>query len=449
MLMDILSIFSQWKLKPTLTIKQSKEYLARLKATIKRHEGDLLFALAADLGKSTQEAYMSEIGLVYEEIAYYLRHLSAFRRPHKAKTGLATFPSKAYVEARPWGNVLILSPWNYPVLLSLDPLAGALAMGNKVILKPSEYSPAVSRVLKAIIEEAFPDEEVLCLLGEADLAKQLTALPFDFILFTGSTKVGKEVYRAAAENLVPCALELGGKSPCIVTKNADLALSARRIVFGKCLNAGQTCVAPDYLLVDETIKKPLVEALKKAVKELYPTGQLGNPDYSKIVSSKHLSRLLSMLDKPAMLGGKHNDTQLEFTVIEANFASICMEEEIFGPVLPLIPYQDLDTVLEEVSARPIPLALYVFSDDKKEAQSIVSKLDFGGAVINDTLMHLSLPSLPFGGKGGSGMGCYHGKYSLSCFSRMTPVLTRGKIDVDLRYPPYSSKKEWAIKKIMR
>lgn len=446
--MDLENVFSQWKSQPNFSVQESKSALLRLKATIKKHEGELLTALNKDLGKSTQEAYMSELGLVYEEIAYYLRYLKAFRRPHKAKTGLATFPSKAKVTALPWGKVLILSPWNYPALLSLDPLAGAIAAGNRVILKPSEYSPAVSQAIKTIVDEAFPDGRVLCLLGEAGLAKQLTSMPFDFIFFTGSTKVGQEVYKAAAEHLIPCVLELGGKSPCLVTKYADVELAARRILFGKCLNAGQTCVAPDYLLVDSSVKDDLAKAFKEELNRLYPSGMLGNKDYAKIVSPRHLNRLLSLVDRPVLLGGKHNENQLEFTLLEADFASISMKEEIFGPVLPLIPYQDLDTVLEEVSARPIPLALYVFSDDKKEAQSIVSKLDFGGAVINDTLMHLSLPSLPFGGKGGSGMGCYHGKYSLSCFSRMTPVLTRGKIDVSLRYPPHSSKKEGLIRKIM-
>ena len=446
--MDLENIFSQWKTQPNFSVTESKLALLRLKATIKRHEGELLTALNKDLGKSTQEAYMSELGLVYEEITHYLRHLKGFRRPHKAKTGLATFPSKAKVTALPWGKVLVLSPWNYPVLLSLDPLAGAVAAGNRVILKPSEFSPAVSQVIKTIVDEAFPDGRVRCLLGEADLAKELTSMPFDFIFFTGSTKVGQEVYKAAAEQLIPCVLELGGKSPCLVTKNADLKLAARRILFGKCLNAGQTCVAPDYLLVDSSVKEDLVQAFKEELKRLYPTGMLGNKDYPKIVSPRHLGRLLSLIDRPVLLGGQHNETQLEFTLLEADFASISMKEEIFGPVLPLIAYQDLDALLRELTSRPTPLAFYVFSSDKQEAEQILNQVEFGGAVINDTLMHLSLPSLPFGGKGASGMGSYHGRYSLECFSRKTPVLTRGKIDVPLRYPPYSTKKEGFIRKIM-
>ena len=424
---DVRSLFLSLSQAPCLSIEESKAALLSLRKAIVSYEEELLSALYLDLGKPRQEAYMCELGLIYKEIDYYASHLARFRKPKRKRGGLASFPSKAYVEARPWGTCLILSPWNYPLLLSLDPLAACLSMGNKAVLKPSEYSPHVSQLIH----------------------EQLTALPFDFVFFTGSSKVGREVYKAASENLTPCVLELGGKSPCLVSEHADLRLAARRIVFGKCLNGGQTCVAPDYVLVDKRVKEPFVSMLKEAVDELYPNGMLGNADYGKIVSSAHLRRLLSLIDRPVLLGGKHNDSQLEFTVIEADFASLSMQEEIFGPLLPAIEYEDLDGAIKAISDRATPLSLYVFTKSRSEAKSILSSLDFGGAVVNDTLMHLTVPTLPFGGKGASGLGSYHGPYSLACFSRETPVLHRGKIDVKLRYPPFSSKKEKLIRKIFR
>lgn len=446
---DVRSLFLSLSQAPCLSIEESKAALLSLRKAIVSYEEELLSAIYLDLGKPRQEAYMCELGLIYKEIDYYASHLARFRKPKRKRGGLASFPSKAYVEARPWGTCLILSPWNYPLLLSLDPLAACLSMGNKAVLKPSEYSPHVSQLIQRIVNEALSDKQALCVLGPKETAEQLTALPFDFVFFTGSSKVGREVYKAASENLTPCVLELGGKSPCLVSEHADLRLAARRIVFGKCLNGGQTCVAPDYVIVDKRVKEPFVSMLKEAVDELYPNGMLGNADYGKIVSSAHLRRLLSLIDRPVLLGGKHNDSQLEFTVIEADFASLSMQEEIFGPLLPVIEYEDLDGAIKAISNRATPLSLYVFTKSRSEAKSILSSLDFGGAVVNDTLMHLTVPTLPFGGKGASGLGSYHGPYSLACFSRETPVLHRGKIDVKLRYPPFSSKKEKLIRKIFR
>ena len=425
-----------------------KARLRALRESLCLHEGELLSALNLDLGKSPEEGYMTELGLVYDELSYCLRRLSRFCKGEKAKVGLANFPGKGKVIHDPYGRVLILAPWNYPVLLSLQPLIGAIAAGNSVAIKPSELSPACSSAIRKVVESAFDKDVAICLEGGATTAKALLSLPFDMVFYTGSTKVGREVYSSCAEKLIPCVLELGGKSPVLALPSADLTLLARRLAFGKCLNAGQTCVAPDYLLLPKGKAKEFAIAFEKAVASFYPPSPLSCPFYPHIVSKRHFDRLKGLLDgeKP-LYGGEDDGRRIAPTLLSSTFESKAMGEEIFGPILPIIEYDDLDSALSKIASLPTPLAFYCFGK-KKEAERIASMVDCGAAVINDTIMHLSSHNLPFGGKGGSGLGCYHGPYSLLCFSRPKAVLIKGKVDVKLRYPPFTKRKDYIIRKIV-
>lgn len=391
---------------------------------------------------------MTELGLVYDELSYCLRHLRSFCKAKNVKVGLANFPGKGKVIRDPYGKVLILSPWNYPVLLSLQPLIGAIAAGNSVALKPSELSPSCSKTIAKVIESAFDKDVAICLEGDAETAKELLSFSFDMVFYTGSTKVGREVYSSCADKLIPCVLELGGKSPVLALPSADIDLLARRLAFGKCLNAGQTCVAPDYLLLPKGKAKEFADAFEKAVTSFYPPKPLSCPFYPHIVSKRHFDHLKGLLDgERPLYGGEDDGKRIAPTVFLTGFESKAMGEEIFGPLLPIIEYEDLDWALSKIASLPTPLAFYCFGK-KKEAERIAMMVDCGGAVINDTIMHLSSHNLPFGGKGGSGLGCYHGPYSLLCFSRPKALLTKGKVDVKLRYPPFTKKKDYIIRKIV-
>lgn len=425
----------------TLPAENRIAALRSLKAALQRHESDIYQALQADLGKSQAESYLCELGMVYSELSYMLRHVKKFSRDRRAATPLAQFAARSYVKPSPRGVTLIMSPWNYPLMLTLDPLIDALAAGNTAVLKPSAYAPETCRVLKTIVEEAF-DPGLVCLVtGGREENQQLLHQTFDYIFFTGSATVGKEVLRCAAPHLTPVSLELGGKSPCIVDATADLKLAARRIVFGKFLNCGQTCVAPDYVCCEESVAQPLMEALQAEIIRQFGTDPLHNPDYGKIVNEKHFARLTQLLGSSSVLFG--GDTDPAALKIAPTLVSPCtweapiMAEEIFGPLLPILTYRSLDSLLETINARPHPLALYFFSEDKQAIRHVTQVCPFGGGCINDTIIHLATPYMGFGGVGNSGMGAYHGKVGFDAFSHHKSIVDKKTwMDLPMRYQPY-------------
>ena len=438
----------------TLPVKNRLNFLKKLRHAIQTHRDDICQALYQDLGKSETEAYMCEIGMTLEEIAYFLKHLPSLAKDRTVRTPLSKFHAKSIIKFVPRGNVLILSPWNYPFLLSMEPLVDALAAGNTAVLKPSAYSPHTSALIQKIIQETFPPHYVETVTGGRQENQTLLTQKFDYIFFTGSTAVGKEVLRRAAENLTPVTLELGGKSPCLVDETADIALAARRIVFGKFLNCGQTCVAPDYILCPENLQQPLLAALQREITRQFGPQPLANPHYGKIINEKHFQRLSALLTCGKIAaGGKTSPAtlQIEPTVLtDVSWEDSAMQEEIFGPILPIITYSSLQEALKKIESRPHPLALYLFSTDKKRISQITQQIRYGGGCINDTIMHLSTPYLPFGGISESGMGCYHGKFGFETFSHKKSILCkRNWIDVPLRYQPYSRWKQWLLKHFLR
>lgn len=422
-----------------------REALIRLREAVREREEALFDALAADLGKSKTEAYATELGIVYSEISYLLRHLRQLARPKRARTGLANFPSRGRILTEPYGSVLILSPWNYPVQLALMPLAGALAAGNCAVVKPSAYSPRVSEVVSDLLASIFPSDYVYGVTGGREANQDLLRQHFDYIFFTGGKVVGRQVMEAAAKHLTPVTLELGGKSPCIVDETADIAVAARRIVWGKFLNCGQTCVAPDYVVVHSAVKEQLVEAMRRNIYALYGDDPMESRDYGKIVNEKHFDRLMRLLEsRTEPVRADRARLKLAPVVLaDADWNDPAMEDEIFGPILPVITYENLEQVKEEIRKRPRPLALYLFSRSKKQICGITGSLSYGGGCVNDTIMHLAAPGLPFGGVGESGMGSYHGRRSFETFSHQKSVLAKSTlIDVPLRYPPYGGSLRW-------
>jgi aldehyde dehydrogenase (NAD+) len=413
--------------------------LQELKNSIKKNEQQLISALREDLGKSELEAYSTEIGILYEEIGYTLKHLKKWIKAKKVKTAMTHIGSKGYIIPEPYGSALIIAPWNYPVQLALSPLIGAIAAGNTAVIKPSELTPNVSRVLAALIKEAYPEEYISTVEGGVETSQQLLGQPFDYIFFTGSVPVGKLVMEAASKSLIPVTLELGGKSPVIVHEDANISLAAKRIVFGKFTNAGQTCIAPDYMFVHEKVKQPLLEEMKKYIKEFYSDSPLDNEDYSKIVNSRHFSRLEAYLsDGQVLFGGRVNGElrKMEPTLIDApSFDSPVMQDEIFGPILPVYGYANLDEAISFIQSRPKPLALYLFTGSQEIENKVNGTVSFGGGCINDTLMHIATPYLPFGGVGESGIGSYHGMSSFGTFSHYKSVLKQTTLfDFSFRYP---------------
>ena len=426
----------------TLPVKNRLEVLKKLKEIIQNRENDILEALHIDLGKSSTEAYMCEVGLAVSEITYFIKNLKKFAKDKTVFTPLPNFHSRSYIKSVPYGNVLIISPWNYPFLLSIEPLVDAIAAGNTVILKPSAYSPATSKIVKEIVEEAFSQKYVAVVTGGRDENRHLLSMKFDYIFFTGSQNVGKEVLRAASENLTPVSLELGGKSPCIIDETADIKLAAKRIAFGKFLNCGQTCVAPDYIYCHESVKDKFIEELKKQIEIQYTDNPLANTNYGKIINQKHFVRLCNLLEEnKIVIGGKVDVDALKIapTVLDnITWEDKVMQEEIFGPILPIMTFNNVYEVVEIIEDRPHPLALYIFSNNKKTIHNVTQLCRYGGGCVNDVVVHLATPEMPFGGVGASGMGSYHGKFGFDIFSHKKSILDKKTwFDLPIRYQPYS------------
>lgn len=437
----------------TMDVAARKAALDRLLAAVRAHEDDIARALHEDLGKSFDESYMCEIGLSLSEIRYQRAHLARWARPRLRPTDLANAIATSRVERVPYGVTLVMAPWNYPFLLTLEPLAGALAAGNTVVVKPSAYAPASSAVLATICAEAFSPELVSVVEGGRSENEALLDQRWDNIFFTGSVAVGRLVMQRAAAHLTPVTLELGGKSPCIVEASANLAVAARRIAFGKWLNVGQTCVAPDYLLVDRHIKGELIELVRAEATKMYGDDALANPAFGKMINEKHFRRVLGLIDpaKVVMGGGSDAATlRIEPTIMDGvEPDDAVMGEEIFGPVLPVIAYDDLDEALRFVERRPTPLALYLFTQDRTLARRVMRDVAFGGGCVNDTIMHLATSHMGFGGMGNSGMGSYHGRKSFEAFTHEKSVVSKATFfDAPFRYQPYTSWKRFFVRKFV-
>ena len=427
--------------------------LKDLKAAIISHENEIYEALWKDLHKSKFEAYASEIGFVLEELSFHIKKLKGWMKPKKVSSGLTMFPAATYRYYEPLGNILIIAPWNYPFQLLMAPLVGVISAGNTAILKPSEYSSNTAAVIEKIINATFPEEYIKVFTGDAKVSQALLKLKFDHIFFTGSPRVGRIVMKSAAEQMTPVTLELGGKSPCIVDSSAKLKLAATRIMWGKLLNAGQTCIAPDYLLVHSSVKERLLPLLVDAVEKFFGKDPKQSPDFPRIISSPNMERLSTLVEGADIYYGGAKDMKEKYfqpTLLNnVSFDDPVMQQEIFGPVLPVITYDDLETVIEKVNARPKPLALYLFSEDSKQQKQVLERIPAGGVTINDTLMHIVNNKVPFGGVGNSGIGGYHGFYSFELFSNAKPFVKRGTwMDMPIRYAPYGNKLK-IIKKLMK
>ena len=441
----------------TLPVNTRAAALRKLYAAISKYEKDIHEALRKDLGKSNFESYMCETGLVLEEISYMLKHIRRFAAEKTVKTPLAQFHSHSYQKPSPYGVTLIMSPWNYPFMLTLSPLVDALAAGNTAVVKPSAYSPHTSDVIRHILTQCFDPQYVAVVTGGRAENTCLLREHFDYIFFTGSQAVGKEVMRSAAEHLTPITLELGGKSPCIVDQTANIKLAAKRIVFGKYLNCGQTCVAPDYVLVHKSVFDEFLKSFRETVRRFYGEDVRNNADYGRIVSERHMNRLKGILQRDAdaiVFGGEWDDAArfLAPTVLcpKDIKSAACMQEELFGPILPVFPYDDLKDAIACINAAEKPLALYIFSEDAGEIQTILDHTSSGGVSVNDTVSHIINPELPFGGVGQSGMGNYHGEYGFLCFTHLRSVLKRStRFRMTLAFPPFSDKKLGTIKKYMK
>ena len=438
----------------TLPVEYRLGALAVLKDALRRREADLAAALQADLGKTAFEGYMCETGLTLSEIGWMERHLRGLARQHRAPTPLAQFAARSFRSPAPYGNVLIMSPWNYPVLLTLEPLVDALAAGNTAVVKPSAYAPATAAALKALLEECFAPEYVCVVTGGRAENQALLRQRFDKIFFTGGKAVGREVLRAAAEHLTPVTLELGGKSPCIVDASANIPLAARRIVFGKFLNCGQTCVAPDYILCEKSVQPRLLTALQTEIAAQFGARPLENPAYGRIVNERHFARILGLIDPEKLVCGGQSDAaalRIAPTVLAGvDWDDAVMGEEIFGPVLPVLTWETLDQAIAAVNARPHPLALYCFAEDKAVQRQVLDRCRFGGGCINDVVIHLATSAMPFGGVGESGMGCYHGKAGFAEFSHTRSIVDKKtRMDLPIRYQPYTARKEALLRLFLR
>jgi len=435
----------------TKSIKFRKKQLKLLKQTIVNNQDKICEAIKEDLGKSYIESYMCEISLVIEEINYMLKNLNKLSRCENVKGGIANFPGKSYIMPCPKGVVLIMSPWNYPFMLTMEPLVDALAAGNTAIVKPSAYSPATSKIIEDIISSTFEQNYVKVINGGREVNQDLLTYKYDHIFFTGSKSVGRIVLQSAEKNYTPVTLELGGKSPCIVDKTANIALAAKRIVFGKFLNCGQTCVAPDYVLVHESVKPLLLRQLILEIEMQYGKNTLKDDAYGKMISKKHFESALEKLEgQNVVCGGKSDATTLKIepTIIdEPKLDSLVMKEEIFAPILPIISYKTKQEALDIIRKNDTPLALYCFTKDSSVEDFFLTNVQFGGGCINDTILHLTAPTLPFGGVGESGMGAYHGKRGFQTFSHYKTIVKKGsRFDLFVRYRPYGKLKTKLIKK---
>ncbi|WHY88819.1 aldehyde dehydrogenase [Neobacillus novalis] len=423
----------------TKDVSYRLEALHKLRNAIKNHEQVLMDALRTDLNKSEFDAYTSEIGFVLEELRFTLKHLRSWVMPKKVKTPLTHIGSRSYIYSEPYGVALIIAPWNYPFQLAIAPLIGAIAAGNCGVIKPSELTPKTSEVLGKIIHDLYPEEYISVVQGGVETSQALLNEKFDYIFFTGSVPVGKVVMEAAAKNLTPVTLELGGKSPCIVHEDANIKLAAKRIAWGKFTNAGQTCIAPDYLYLHKSIKDQFLQQFKETTIELYGVQPLNNGDFTRIVSDRHFQRLCSFLDNGELyMGGSANQEKLtiEPTVLtNVTWEDPIMQDEIFGPILPVLEYDALSEVLEGIHRHPKPLALYIFTENNTIQQEVLNSVSFGGGCVNDTVYHFASPYLPFGGVGNSGIGAYHGKGNIDTFSHQKSVLKQTTLfDIPFRYP---------------
>ena len=430
----------------TLPVAHRLQALKKLEQALTQYEPALCAALQQDLGKSRFESYLCEVGLVKSELGYLLKHTRRFTKRRCVPTPMDQFAASSFVKPSPYGVALIMSPWNYPLLLTLDPLADALAAGNTAILKPSAASPATSAVMERLIRECFEESYVAVVTGGRQENEWLLKERFDTIFFTGSQAVGKEVLRSAAEHLTPVSLELGGKSPCIVSRTANIDLAARRIVFGKFLNCGQTCVAPDYVYCHSAVQPALMDALKREITRQFSSQPLQNPDYGQIINDRHFARLCNLLDGQRIAFGGQKDEALHklapTILADVTWEDAVMQEEIFGPILPVLTYDSLEQVVEDLRARPHPLALYLFTRDRREAKWVFDTLQFGGGCINDTVIHLATSQMGFGGVGASGMGAYHGKVGFDTFSHHKSIVDKKTwLDLPMRYQPYQKKYE--------
>lgn len=430
------------------------QQLISLKKMIKNNEAKLLDALYLDLRKHRNEAFSTEIGIVYRSITDTIKHLRAWAKPKKVHTPLFVQPSKGYIVHEPYGSVLVIGPYNYPVQLILEPIVGIIAAGNTAIIKPSEMAPNVSKVLREIFSKTFPEKYIACVEGGIETTTSLINSRFDHIFFTGSPQVGKIVMQAAAKNLVPVTLELGGKSPVIVDESANIKQAARRIIWGKTLNAGQTCVAPDYVIVHESVKAPFIEALKQAIRTSWGDTVNDTPTMCKIINNKHFDRISNILetnkDRIVFGGNRVNETRyIEPTILDVDWDSTAMAEEIFGPVLPILTYTNLDDTIRAIKTREKPLAFYIFSRNKHTISKLIHEVSSGSVGVNSTIMQIVNPNLPFGGVGNSGIGSYHGRESFYTFSHRKSVLKKpARFDIELAYAPYTEKQFDLIKKFL-
>lgn len=443
--------FAQGK---TLDIAYRKAALKRLEASIKKYKSEIDKAVYADLNKSPMETFMCETGLTLAELSYVYKHTSRWARNRRVRTSLANFHGKSFTVQEPYGVTLIISPWNYPILLTMEPLIGALSAGNCCVLKPSAYSPAASNIISKIISDAFDEEYVAVVQGGRAENSVLLDQSFDYIFFTGSVDVGRTVMKKAAEHLTPVSLELGGKSPCIVDKTANLKVAAARIVFGKLLNLGQTCVAPDYLLVEASVKDRFLDLVKEQIVRQFGDNPLANPNYGKIINKKHFDRLLRLIDKNKIIfGGETDEASLKIapTILDGvKPDDPAMLEEIFGPILPVLTFDKIEQAEDFIRERPHPLAIYLFTSNKKIEKHFLKSISFGGGCINDTVIHLATSELGFGGVGNSGMGSYHGKKSFETFSHEKSIVKKYVwLDVPVRYQPYTNLKLKLLKLFLR
>lgn len=438
----------------TNTEEFRKKALTNLKNSIKKYRDEILYALKMDLNKSETEAYISEISSSYSEIDFALKNLSEWMKDKRETTNTESMPAKSFTRYEPLGLTLIISPWNYPFLLAIDPIINAISSGNTVILKTSRKASYTSKIVKKLLDENFDRSFIYCVDNEKISHDEILSYKYDHIFFTGSSKVGRIIMKKASENLTKVTLELGGKSPCIVDESANLKFAAKRIIWGKLLNSGQTCVAPDYLLVHKDIKNELLKLMKQTIFEFYGDRALENPHYPKIIDEKSFYRLVSLIEgQNIFTGGLYNSKSLKIepTIInDVDFSNKIMKEEIFGPILPVIEYENIFEIIEKLQKMDKPLSMYIFSEDQNNIDRLTYDLSSGGVCINDTIMHITNPNLEFGGVGESGMGGYHGKFGFINFSNRKSIMIRSNnIDIKLKYPPYSKAKEKIIKKIFK
>ena len=438
---------------PMLDYKKMIEALKLLYKNIKLMSVDIYDALKKDLNKSETETYMVEIGMVLNEISYMIKHIRSFSRPKRVATPLAQFHSKSYKMPCAYGMVLIISPWNYPFMLALEPMVDAIAAGNSVIVKPSEISPNVSDVIAKLISKTFDKGHVDTVLGGVEECTFLLDQDFDYIFYTGSTRVGEIVMKKAAEHFTPVTLEMGGKSPCIVDETANIPLAAKRIVFGKFLNAGQTCVAPDYILCDKKIKDKLIDELERQIVLQYTVDPIKNDAYPKMINKKQFDAMSKFItDENLIFGGKKDEESLKIepTLLNSTFDDDVMQIEIFGPILPIITFDDIDEAIAKINSLSKPLALYIFSSSKTNQNKVLNRCQFGGGCINDTIIHIATPNLGFGGLKQSGIGAYHGKIGFDTFTHYKSIVDKKTwLDLPMRYQPYNKFKQFLIKMFLR